>query len=379
MSVSSDRTPRPMWTRAIALVTAATFMLQGCGSGIGSNDGAADTKDTLGAPSTAVPTDLNSLMAGTGAELVGEPEFRLVKAADVELPDGVEQLEDVVQADTALAEKAASLVRINNVNPALYRCTVTQNFAVAEFYEPYHSKVASVMRARNNVITGAKMNQIISTHFRNGLAVHVGGSAAGYLYANNVNSQTRYTGYLRGSGAQASRSLFASEISFNTSYPGLCQAETSSQLSAVNGNLSPFWAALVAGVSGSVAFGLTVIGILAVAPELVGGDTPGAWDIAACSSALVAVVIYEAAVKGGNFGWQTWVSAFAGCAAATLPQYAVRGKWASTYAPWILKAASGIRGGVINFWGWARNTVAIALDNLSNVMQAYDSRLPIPR
>ena len=379
MSVSPDRTPRPRWTRAIALVTAATFMLQGCGSGIGSNDGAADRKDTLGAPSTAVPTDLNSLMAGTGAELVGEPEFRLMKAADVELPDGVEQLEDVAQADTALAEKAASLVRINNVNPARYRCTVTQNFTVANFYEPYHTKVASVMRAKNNVVTGAQMNTIIYTHFRNGLAQHVGGAAAGYLYGNNVNSQTRYTGYQRGSGAQASRSLFASEVSFNTSDTSLCQAETSSRLTAVNGVLTPFWAAMVAGVSGSILFGVTVVGILSVAPELVGGATPGAWDIAACTSALVTVVIYEAAVKGGNFGWQTWVTAFAGCAAATLPQYAVRGKWASTYAPWITNSAAGIRGGVISFWGFARNTVATALDNLWNVMQAYDSRLPIPR
>jgi hypothetical protein len=250
-------------------------MLQGCGSGIGSNDGAADRKDTLGAPSTAVPTDLNSLMAGTGAELVGEPEFRLMKAADVELPDGVEQLEDVAQADTAFAEKAASLVRINNVNPARYRCTVTQNFTVANFYEPYHTKVASVMRAKNNVVTGAQMNTIIYTHFRNGLAQHVGGAAAGYLYGNNVNSQTRYTGYQRGSGAQASRSLFASEVSFNTSDTSLCQAETSSRLTAVNGVLTPFWAAMVAGVSGSILFGVTVVGILSVAPELVGGGDTG--------------------------------------------------------------------------------------------------------
>jgi hypothetical protein len=369
-----------MWTRAIALVTAATFMLQGCGSGIGSNDGAADSKDTLGAPSTAVPTDLNSLMAGTGAELVGEPEFRLVKAADVELPDGVEQLEDVAQSDPALAEKSASLARINNVNPARYRCVVTQNFNVANFYEPYHTKVASVMRAKNNVVTGAQMNSIIYTHFRNGLAQHIGGAAAGYLYADNVYAQTKYTGYLRGSGAQPSRSLFASELSFFTSDTSLCQAETSALLTAVNGPLSPFWAKMLAGLIGGVIFGATTVGILAVAPELMGADAGGAWDIGVCMGGLVTVVTYEALVKGGSLrSWETWVGAFAGCVAPVLFGRAVRGKFASTYAPGVTQLAAAIRGGVISMWGFARGTVVNALDNLGTAMQAFDSRLPIPR
>ncbi len=94
---------------------------------------------------------------------------------------------------------------------------------------------------------------------------------------------------------------------------------------------------------------------------------------------MVAVGIYELAVKGGNAGWQTWVGAFAACVAAILPQYAVRGKWAGTYAPWMKNAAGGLRGGAISIWGWARGTVATGFDNLYNAMQIYDSWLPFPR
>jgi hypothetical protein len=367
-----------MWTRAIALVTAATFMLQGCGSGIGAIDGAADSKDTLGAPSTAVPTDLNSLLAETSVELDGEPEFHLVKAADVELPEGVEQLEDVAQADPTLAEKAASYTRLNDGNPALYRCTVTQKFWVRNSNAAIHTKVASIMSAKGNVISSTQRDAIISTYFKDGLARHVGGPEAGYLNSKRVNSQTRYTGFLRGTLFEPARSTFESEIFFNTFDLSLCAPETSSRLSTGNGQLSPFWASLVAGASGAAIFGLMIVGILAVAPELLGGPGGGAWDIAACASAMATVAIYELAVKGGNAGWQTWVGAFAACVFATLPQYAFRGKWAATYAPWMLKGASGVRSGVISFWGWSRETIAKGFELIWQGMQWYDGMLPFP-
>jgi len=376
LRTGTDATSKPLWVRMVAFVTTAAFVLQGCGSGIGPIDEAAERQDTVSAPSAAVSTNPNSLLAGLNAELVGEPEFRLVDAADAEPLDGDEQLEDVAQSANGLAVKSASLARNSSGSPALYRCTVTQNFHVWAWYEPHHDTVRNIMRAKNNVVSGPQMRQAIERGYKDGLTRHIGGSAGSYLYSGNVNSKTIYTGYQNMNGSrEPSRSLFRSELSFNTSDARLCLSHTSSPVTTVNGPLNPFWASMLAALVGSVSFAAFTVGMLSVAPELTGGGaTPGAWDIGVCAAAMLSVVTYELAVQGGTFSsWKTWVGIFGACVAAVLPTYWVRGKWAATYAPWVYKVAGWVRA-----LGTPRETIARGLEALGDYLFDFDLTLPIP-
>jgi hypothetical protein len=361
----------------VAFVTTAAFVLQGCGSGIGPIDEAAERQDTVSAPSAAVSTNPNSLLAGLNAELVGEPEFRLVDAADAEPLDGDEQLEDVAQSATGLAVKSASPARSSN--STLYKCTITHNFHVSAWYEPQHEMVRKVMRAKNNVVSGPQMRQAIERGYKDGLARHIGGSAGSYLYSSgNVNSKTIYTGYQNGGIRQPSRSLFRSEVSFYTSDASLCKYP----VTTVNGPLSPFWASIWAGVIGAAAFAAFTVGILAVAPELTGtGTLPGAWDIGMCGAAMATVVAYEALSKDGSFtSWETWLGVFIACAGAVLPTRWVRGKWAGTYAPWVTDTAGCLRDPacIRGIPAVIAKSVYTRLEEMARAFYAYDSTLPIP-
>jgi hypothetical protein len=381
------RSVKPLWMRAVSLLTAAVLTLQGCGSGIGTDDGTESVvkNDPMPAVDPDAPLNAALLLAALGSAETGQ---------DVPRPPLPSKDGDVFEAEVdvgegsatvqiALMEKGAQVVDTGQLflGQPVFLCNIVYPIRLSSSHPSVvwggQQRIARVMQAQGNVIKTDSWKASMARY--KPLAVPTSAMTHNHLEfkGTRVEGSVVHLEFKH----SVSRKFHGKRVDVDR----LCKDpandlfSVASNWAGLNDHLAFWLSALISAAVAGIVMVAVLASIAAFPEEAMLTGVKGPWDIGMCVGAFAGVIVYNMLASSGSFGWRTWVEAVAGCLAAIVPGRMYRGVWAGTYAPWIVKIANGTRGLFRGIWGlpdWAATKFADLLLRAEWEMYDFDITLP---
>jgi hypothetical protein len=382
------RSAKPLWMRAVTLLTAAALALQGCGSGIGTDEGSESLvkNDPMPAVDPDAPLNAALLLAALGSAETGQDVLRPPlpsedgKAFEAEIDVG----EGSATVQVALEEKGSQVVDTGQFffGRPVFLCNIVYPIRLSSSHPSVvwgHQRISRVMQAQGNVIR--------TDSWRASMARYTPGTVPSTAMTHNHLE-------LQGTRVQGGVVTLDFKHTVSRRFHGtradvdrLCK-DPANDLFAVASNWAglsdhlAFWLSTVVTAVFAGAAMIVVLASIAAFPEgsLLTG-VKGPWDIGMCFGGFAGVIAYNMLARSGSFGWMTWVEAVAGCLAAIAPARMFRGAWAGTYAPWMVGWSNWVRKAFLGIWGmpaWAADSFGDLLLKAVDYFWLFDRGLPVP-